>query len=122
SYRACTCLAPNLVQRRIHLKVGRRYDRHHHPIKPTEQGLQSRAPIDVDRALPNDDLADDVTNRRITIPVAEILKPLKDRSSFWLSHRRSEEHTSELQSRVDLVCRLLLEKKKQKKDHYNASR
>src|SRR5207247_3627576 len=25
--------------------------------------------------------------------------------------RRSEEHTSELQSRVDLVCRLLLEKK-----------
>src|SRR5438874_7431811 len=28
-------------------------------------------------------------------------------------HRRSEEHTSELQSRRDLVCRLLLEKKKQ---------
>src|SRR6266536_6695278 len=29
----------------------------------------------------------------------------------WAS--RSEEHTSELQSRVDLVCRLLLEKKKE---------
>src|SRR5699024_11707380 len=29
----------------------------------------------------------------------------------WLVHR-SEEHTSELQSRFDLVCRLLLEKKK----------
>src|SRR5207247_11412313 len=29
------------------------------------------------------------------------------------SGTRSEEHTSELQSRVDLVCRLLLEKKKQ---------
>src|SRR6266536_4181763 len=28
------------------------------------------------------------------------------------SPARSEEHTSELQSRVDLVCRLLLEKKK----------
>src|SRR5690349_23908359 len=28
------------------------------------------------------------------------------------SERRSEEHTSELQSRRDLVCRLLLEKKK----------
>src|SRR5699024_12643744 len=28
--------------------------------------------------------------------------------------RRSEEHTSELQSRFDLVCRLLLEKKKQR--------
>src|SRR5438874_5514361 len=30
--------------------------------------------------------------------------------------RRSEEHTSELQSRRDLVCRLLLEKKKKKKN------
>src|SRR5690349_24021663 len=29
-------------------------------------------------------------------------------------HLRSEEHTSELQSRRDLVCRLLLEKKKNK--------
>src|SRR5206468_7391692 len=29
--------------------------------------------------------------------------------------RRSEEHTSELQSRSDLVCRLLLEKKKKHK-------
>src|SRR5690349_23376320 len=36
-------------------------------------------------------------------------------SSAWLSSRRSEEHTSELQSRRDLVCRLLLEKKKKKK-------
>src|SRR5690349_24227171 len=33
--------------------------------------------------------------------------------SFCAS-KRSEEHTSELQSRRDLVCRLLLEKKKQK--------
>src|SRR5690348_17742356 len=30
---------------------------------------------------------------------------------------RSEEHTSELQSPVHLVCRLLLEKKKKKKTH-----
>src|SRR2546421_12683705 len=30
-----------------------------------------------------------------------------------LIHERSEEHTSELQSRSDLVCRLLLEKKKE---------
>src|SRR5699024_11668429 len=28
------------------------------------------------------------------------------------NHKRSEEHTSELQSRFDIVCRLLLEKKK----------
>src|SRR5699024_11737678 len=32
---------------------------------------------------------------------------------FFTSKARSEEHTSELQSRFDLVCRLLLEKKKQ---------
>src|SRR5699024_11230413 len=32
-----------------------------------------------------------------------------------LNVARSEEHTSELQSRFDLVCRLLLEKKKQTK-------
>src|SRR4051812_49766394 len=33
--------------------------------------------------------------------------------------RRSEEHTSELQSHVNLVCRLLLEKKKKKKHNTN---
>src|SRR3712207_8823471 len=32
--------------------------------------------------------------------------------------RRSEEHTSELQSRQYLVCRLLLEKKKSKRPNY----
>src|SRR2546422_4659189 len=30
---------------------------------------------------------------------------------FWKKMERSEEHTSELQSRLHLVCRLLLEKK-----------
>src|SRR2546421_9165816 len=38
-----------------------------------------------------------------------------DRKEAQLS-TRSEEHTSELQSRSDLVCRLLLEKKKQMSD------
>src|SRR2546421_2323277 len=49
------------------------------------------------------------------------------RESFWeelhlegrhggLEAGRSEEHTSELQSRSDLVCRLLLEKKKKEKE------
>src|SRR5438105_6011871 len=40
---------------------------------------------------------------RPAVPVAPRIAALDD---------RSEEHTSELQSRVDLVCRLLLEKKK----------
>src|SRR3712207_7573227 len=34
-------------------------------------------------------------------------------SAFVVGYRRSEEHTYELQSRQYLVCRLLLEKKKQ---------
>src|SRR2546429_7275686 len=39
----------------------------------------------------------------------------------WVGHAaRSEEHTSELQSRLHLVCRLLLEKKK-KNNNYNAN-
>src|SRR5699024_12396361 len=39
--------------------------------------------------------------------------PATTRSARMVSPPRSEEHTSELQSRFDLVCRLLLEKKKQ---------
>src|SRR2546422_7730930 len=35
-------------------------------------------------------------------------------ANFGLFSSRSEEHTSELQSRLHLVCRLLLEKKKKK--------
>src|SRR5438874_10713753 len=37
------------------------------------------------------------------------------------STERSEEHTSELQSRRDLVCRLLLEKKRQRPGHSGRS-
>src|SRR2546429_5557563 len=41
----------------------------------------------------------------------------------WLKrHGRSEEHTSELQSRLHLVCRLLLEKKKKTERHHVLSR
>src|SRR5437773_3786716 len=43
-------------------------------------------------------------------------RPLHDPHEF---ERRSEEHTSELQSHHDLVCRLLLEKKKQHSTPYN---
>src|ERR1041385_9336493 len=39
--------------------------------------------------------------------------PWAPRSRRSCSSPRSEEHTSELQSRLHLVCRLLLEKKKQ---------
>src|SRR5699024_12437614 len=39
---------------------------------------------------------------------------------LMIVHNRSEEHTSELQSRFDLVCRLLLEKKKKKKNTHKS--
>src|SRR2546429_3722233 len=50
--------------------------------------------------------------------VAVGLKPRRRRRLLELSevaNHRSEEHTSELQSRLHLVCRLLLEKKKNNK-------
>src|SRR5699024_11668666 len=47
------------------------------------------------------------TIRVVTEPGAD---PAKDQYRL----KRSEEHTSELQSRFELVCRLLLEKKKEK--------
>src|SRR2546427_2175999 len=47
-------------------------------------------------------------------------------ASVWASGSqvcsRSEEHTSELQSQSNLVCRLLLEKKKKKKQNYRNHR
>src|SRR2546422_2410745 len=51
--------------------------------------------------------------RRAGGPVPRPLRPLR-RAHVGLDGRRarSEEHTSELQSRLHLVCRLLLEKKK----------
>src|SRR3989449_8290316 len=42
-------------------------------------------------------------------------RPITSPSASTTSPERSEEHTSELQSRLHLVCRLLLEKKKKKK-------
>src|SRR2546422_1952364 len=44
-----------------------------------------------------------------------VISPSRARSR---TRGRSEEHTSELQSRLHLVCRLLLEKKKKKKIHH----
>src|SRR5206468_11846930 len=43
---------------------------------------------------------------------AALVSEVSARERFTFASERSEEHTSELQSRSDLVCRLLLEKKK----------
>src|SRR5438309_7445712 len=52
-------------------------------------------------------------------PLCEIIPTLPgscagSRSAWMYTMLRSEEHTSELQSQFQLVCRLLLEKKKQR--------
>src|SRR3989475_8976876 len=64
------------------------------------------------------ELSWDATMRRPS-PVGHSTRRLRiwtrsGRSSVW----RSEEHTSELQSQSNLVCRLLLEKKKTKQEPY----
>src|SRR5205809_3910895 len=54
------------------------------------------------------------TIRDFPEPIAELVRShTKELTSSAIgSGKRSEEHTSELQSRLHLVCRLLLEKKK----------
>src|SRR2546421_6678119 len=60
--------------------------------------------------------------RRPCLDVRRVIQPGRDlRRQAPLTIGRSEEHTSELQSRSDLVCRLLLEKKKKKKTNNNCS-
>src|SRR5690554_7214488 len=65
--------------------------------------LRRRSPTLLDQQLVQGDLIMDVISQRVIAYEREI--PLGS----------SEEHTSELQSRAHLVCRLLLEKKKKKK-------
>src|SRR3712207_8302126 len=50
-------------------------------------------------------------SKNCPLPARALVLPVRYVIS-WSAHGRSEEHTSELQSRQYLVCRLLLEKKK----------
>src|SRR5699024_11854795 len=52
------------------------------------------------------------SNPLVTSTMSPKVLPAETFLSFATPSLRSEEHTSELQSRFDLVCRLLLEKKK----------
>src|SRR3712207_8250901 len=68
---------------------------HAHGLLPGQAGIGDRLPV------------------RESPTRAEALSPTRDERLHHHAHNRSEEHTSELQSRQYLVCRLLLEKKKQ---------
>src|SRR5690606_40099324 len=72
-----------------------------HPPGPTRLRLVRRTACATELSVPGDIRAEDAR------PAGQILGGVGD--------LRSEEHTSELQSRENLVCRLLLEKKKKKK-------
>src|SRR5207248_3968183 len=86
------------------------------------ESVQSRGPVRIviayrgfgsrNRAAPRIARA-----RRVYETTSPARRPMKRRCSragetSMISAMRSEEHTSELQSPYDLVCRLLLEKKK----------
>src|SRR5207247_9955402 len=100
------------------------YSFSHHPPTPDTYtpSLHDALPIyqaERRRPDPSHDPRAEVGEARSQVDPAEpqLLEPAQQRA---LDHPardalrlvRSEEHTSELQSRVDLVCRLLLEKKK----------
>src|SRR3989449_5269212 len=59
--------------------------------------------------------ADPPAGRRVRVPRGARQNAGDDRAGRQANEHRSEEHTSELQSRLHLVCRLLLEKKKKYK-------
>src|SRR5688572_31784140 len=69
------------------------------------------------RASPNPDLP--WKGRRGSHPsiIPAVKRDRMVRVLRMIHQRRSEEHTSELQSQSNLVCRLLLEKKKKKKKY-----
>src|SRR2546422_6557850 len=71
------------------------------------------APLELAHALPDvlgDEAQHVVGDRELEMVLLELTIPD--------DVLRSEEHTSELQSRLHLVCRLLLEKKKKKTNSY----
>src|SRR5690606_40105431 len=63
--------------------------------------------IDIDHIIPQMSLFDDSFSNKTVV----YRKDNQDKGNKTAYDYRSEEHTSELQSRENLVCRLLLEKK-----------
>src|SRR5438445_7904068 len=83
------------------------------PYTTLFRSLENKGSKDKDYLRARDQISNELMGIRFT---ARTVERLSD------SVRRSEEHTSELQSRQYLVCRLLLEKKKQRHTHQPQSR
>src|SRR5699024_5601102 len=60
----------------------------------------------------NEDKISDEVKTEVKADVDALKESLQGEDNEAIKQARSEEHTSELQSRFDLVCRLLLEQKK----------
>src|SRR5699024_11391908 len=92
----------------LHKKITERHARSLMTLKTTEEQVEYYEKV-IEQGLTVREL-DDLIKSDYAKPVEK-----KQRKKPKLvSKDRSEEHTSELQSRFDLVCRLLLEKKKRK--------
>src|SRR5690606_41737259 len=98
------------------------------PIRPTPRALPYTTTLSLHDALPiyagiqpgnvlyryvrySEDSSETIIESRTKIPPQEERSVISDTAE---RDARSEEHTSELQSREKIVCRLLLEKKKKK--------
>src|SRR5260221_10803506 len=87
------------------LRIGHRFPHRDRLLPVQPDGIVDRRDYH-DQQHPGD--ADGASN--IEEPMSSTQE--MDRRLPEVEHQRSEEHTSELQSHSDLVCRLLLEKKK----------
>src|SRR5207249_12068274 len=69
--------------------------------------------IELQERVPN---SENIRTDRLSLSLLGdgFVEAVPDQALLDLARGRSEEHTSELQSRFDIVCRLLLEKKKLK--------
>src|SRR5690625_5595550 len=81
-----------------------------HPLVYLDSSATAQKPLSVIQAV-------DEYYRLDNSNVHRGVHTLGSRATLELSSRRSEEHTSELQSRGHLVCRLLLEKKNGRSRH-----
>src|SRR5690606_39563308 len=78
------------------------------PVDPAALRIERGVPIRIEDIARADHVGAAEEHDRVAVAV-------RVRHVPQLNRLRSEEHTSELQSRENLVCRLLLEKKKNKK-------
>src|SRR6266702_6512346 len=90
---------------RVHVPPGRDETRRRDCVSPARPEIHLREPAQHDWPVQRFQLAGPSTDQAVVTPGSDQVCP-RGRP------RRSEEHTSELQSRGHLVCRLLLEQKK----------